>query len=315
MTTHGHLQHFDATFLAFGREMARCYFDLLLTDGEFRRAHSSLTAALQDKPGTEATQEDRARVRSMWIAVPADDVAHPESYGVAIGGRGAQDEQLADALVHIYNSRCSWVLVQGYEGFERLVRRLYADLGYADRAIWRCKEYGSIGTDEVAALPREWFQEQARAHREIDGILNRLRTKLNGLQALEEGNPRRVHFVHWQKTIELFRHQVVHASGTVPSDFDEIVRKAIGMHDLHTLGGDGLAEWLRCEDNERRLWLVDAESIAQGQYTLANRPLKTLMETMTSHACLLYRKSLERSGFTPLWERSQPQTGQGLDTA
>lgn len=101
-----------------------------------------------------------------WNTVSADDIARSKRFRFCVGGRSGNAETITKRFLHTLNAQFRWLLVSGFEAYERYLKVLYAVLGFCDRNLWRCADYGNrYHADTISAMSLEDFRRRVRTRR------------------------------------------------------------------------------------------------------------------------------------------------------
>jgi hypothetical protein len=224
------------------------------------------------------------------------------------------------ALLDNLNRQYCWLLVSAYEEYERLLKNLYARMGFLDRAFWKCDDYGDISPSEIAKKNLAWFRDRVRNNvklrHDVSYALRQFRQAFPRLQsyearALAAGRMSVYANGILQQTIdtlplemtcrlaEKLRHAIVHDQGSV--DSIESLCSAIGVKGQEKEGV--IASHVKNSREGVRIWLVnDADGMLDGRF-LSLR-IHHLLESLNAHGCLVYKSCMVHFGQKPFWERS-----------
>ncbi len=292
----------DQVLHSFAQHIASVQFEAYMSSSGFADAHKEFRAALNNRPAHQANK--RARYRQVWTAVPILDLRQADICNVAIGAHGARDEDLLEALVIRYNHQLQWLLATAYEAYEAFFKGLYGALGYLDRNLWRCSDFGAVPIPDIAGKDVPWFQAQARqsiARHNIREVLSVVREKLPAFADKERNNALGYDLVFWIGAIETFRHIVVHSQGQIEKT---ALWTAIQKKTGHSMQGNkkaGIRAFLSTSGNQYAIWLVSRGQL-HGPYHQIDRKLQELLKILGSHAALAYSTALVHFGKQPLWE-------------
>lgn len=266
---------------------------------------------LKDFSDEHERKTGKAVFREMWTAVPASDVRQSPPGYIAVGAKGAKDEQILAALIENLNSQNLWLQVSVFEAYEKFFKDFYGALGYLDRNLWRCSDFGDTSPGELSGKDITWHQAQVRktiARHDIKAILSRLRDILPVFADHESGPE--VDLRMWVGVAGAFRHCIVHSRASLPeSDVTSMLEKAsgesfTGKKKEVCMRRAIVGRYFRFEDGVCHLEGIDRRQL-KPSYAFVNKPTTDLMEKLVSHAALAYSAALMHFGRQPFWERGQ----------
>lgn len=296
----------DLILSEFARRIAFVRFDSYTAQHNLKDPHKALKEALNK----DRTLDPKKRISSRGIMAYAYDLRvddlkeSPEL--IILEKKWAVNQDLLNELVVNFNTQLRWLLVSACESYFLFVKELYGAIGFLDRQFWPCKDYGKIRLAEVNKQNLPWHQERAKNLRAAD-IFKVFRSSFPNLDKYEcppyIPNPK-----FWLITIENFRHSIVHAGSVF--DVHSLVQKLNnGVNKKDAFSPEktiGLLSYY-CKDvnGQSQIWIIEETSIQKGNYGFIDRPFLTLLENLSSHACLLYSCALEHFGHSPRWERKK----------
>jgi hypothetical protein len=296
-------QIIDGQINRFGEEIAAVRFESMFSVYSFKDAHESLTRRVET-----------LKFQEMWTAVPAKDVTQSPPAFVSIGGRRAKDQELINILIDNLNNQNLWLFVLAYEALERFYKDFYAALGYLDRNLWLCSDFGTVKIGDLRAKDLQWFQAQVRktvAKHNIDGILQSLRNSFPNFAKAESGDV--FDLKMWFGVAALFRNVIVHSDSRIAKEeLTQRLEKATGLsftgeRESVKMRWRLVHRYIRLSGNYYELEAIN-RSMTRPPYHLINSPVDSLIEKLTSHAYLAYKVAMIHFGQQPLWER-QDRTG------
>ena len=305
----------DAAFLSFGEAIAAYRFDSNFSVTSFKDAHTPLVArvkTLKEFSDQHEHKTGKAVFREMWTTVPASDVRQSPPGYIAVGAKGAKDEQILAALIENLNNQNLWLQVSAFEAYEKFYKDLYGALGYLDRNLWRCSDFGEASLDEFSQKDIAWHQAQVRktiARHDIKQILARLRAVLPVFAERETGPDANLRM--WVGIAGAFRHIIVHSRASLPEpDVTAMLEKASGesftgkKKEVRMRRAIVHLKYLRTADGMCSIEGIDRRQL-KPSYAFVNKPTLDLMEKLVSHAALAYSASLMHFDRKPFWERDQ----------
>jgi hypothetical protein len=231
---------------------------------------------------------------------------------IFLGSSFIHNEQVMAAVIDNLNLQCCWHLVSAYEEYESFLKRIYGSLGYLDHNSWNCKDFGNIKLSEISSKKIEWYRELSLSNsgkHNAKYILKSLRKVFPNLSEIEKNTTHPKEFLLNLKLIELLRHIIVHKSGYTDSNaFIELLFKNAGRS-LNEKGKDmkffkyKLNGYFEGNESIKRIVVINKSSI-KGNYAFVTLPVKTLVEGIKTHACLIYHMSLLHFGIQPYWIRT-----------
>ena len=223
-------------------------------------------------------------------------------------------ETITKRFLHTLNSQFRWLLVSGYEAYERYLKDLYAILGFCDGNLWRCEDYGNrYHAYTIASMTLADFRRRVRESTELtpEKIRNLCGCIFPEIQSAESKNSIRfgaetMSYKDYVDFIALLRHITVHEQARVASDdlfrrlSDKWKRpsgisqklKALILQSDFTENGTAL-----------EVWLVPKSAQSLRDCTAMDSSLRALLERLSTHGHLLYKKSIEYFGGKAHWER------------
>jgi hypothetical protein len=264
----------------------------------------------EDRNGTGGTLRTM-RAGGLWAAPVTFDLTKDENATIAIGATGFADEEYIEALKECLNGAHLWLLVHGYEAFERFICDTYAAIGKEDARLWKAKDFGSILLRDCDAQDEEWYKEKAQQLRRqgIKKILSTLRKDFPFIERRENDNHQNVEVAFWTNAIEGIRHFVVHYGGTGPTDeFWKVMEKATGYRLTRTQEDSdahiAIAQFVDAAEENTSVCLVDRQDLPQN-HSVTCRNFRILHQSLTSHAALIYAAAVGHFGGVSIWDRTE----------
>ena len=305
----------DAVFVTLGDAMAACFFESHLSVSAFRDSYDPLLARIKAArlaSGGRKSGVGELVLREMGVTFLVENMHAHCPRTISIGSRGVKDEKILGAFVGSLNAQNLWLLVSAYEAYERFFKDLFGALGYLDRNLWRCSDYGETRLQDVARNGIRWHQQRAREVVRKNGgvkhVFSRLYDAFPSFREREEAEPP-LNLRAWCKIAGVLRHRIVHSQACGPEE--ELIaelEKASGMClrpktpdacvQAHTV-----MQYLRTEGNVCQIQGIEHRCLETGHGPL-NRPTTFLMEKLATHACLAYSTAMEHFGEMPVWERA-----------
>ena len=301
----------DKNILALGDRLADLLFEAQLLIHTYKAVRFGETITFDS--GSRAYTHHP--IGDWWYSISADDLTQERRpCRFYIGARKGTRQTITDRYPSTLNSQIRWLLVSGYEAYERFLVRLYAEMGFCDRNLWRCADFGnryrikdtvSLTLDDFAKRVRECPDLQPEKIRKLLGCL------LPTIQRCEDKNSillddEKMSYRDYVDLIAEMRHIIVHEQSQVEPE--ELFRR------LHR-------KWKRKDELSRKLktfivhnklkhspegweiWLLHKSPIFEKSCTQMDGPLRTLLERLGTHACLLYGEAIHHFGYDPFWKR------------
>lgn len=300
----------DKAVLTLGDRLADLVFEAQLLVHVYNTARSG-EHITYDEPRRVYTHHSIGR---WWNSVSAWDITKPNWTTFAAGARHGDKETIRQRFHHTLNSQFRWLLVTGYEAYERFLNDLYAILGHCDMDLWRCGDFGHhhhINT--VRRMTLEDFRSRVRESSDIypEKIRNLIGCLFPAVQKAENKNSIRfateeMSFRDYIDFIAVLRHIIVHEQAVIIADdfFQRLNKKW-----KRPLGISGKLRALIMHGQFRdsgslvEIWLVSQSDLALRDCTGLEAPLRTLIERISTHAHLLYKSCIEHFGHKAYWER------------
>jgi hypothetical protein len=306
----------DQAIHEFGATLADLAFEAKLLIHTYKTVRSGESITFD-----KATQiYSRHSVGEWWNAILVEDLSQQRgACSFYVGEQQGNKESITDRFQYTLNSQFRWLLVSGYEAYERFLKRLYAELGFCDHNLWRDKDFGNKTSVDIAALTREEF---ARIVSPLDGkalnpgdIWNRLGDCFSDIKKFE--NKKYIDLKDCKMTyrdvikfIEALRHQIVHTQGRVNLEFFLKKRRTKKETPLSRKLKSFIARtWFRKGPDGWEIWLLNKSPILQDSCSQIEAPLLLLLNRLGSHASLLYGESIKSFGHAPFWQRDEPKKG------
>jgi len=247
-----------------------------------------------------------------YHGVSAEDITDTNRSLAIIAARHGNKNSITKWFPRLLNSQIRWLLVTAFEAYERFLKELYAVLGYCDKNLWRCSDFGNnYSLKNLSSLSIADFRSIVRQSAELKP------RKIRTLVAHRFGNIQRAQsknsivfadeiITYWEyiSLIELIRHIIVHENSTVSSDdfFRRLQKKwqreVPLSHPLKTLI---IHEAFKYEKPNWNIWLI--RDVAFAHPNTDASPMGTLVQRLGTDACLLYKEVGKHFGITPYWNR------------
>lgn len=191
------------------------------------------------------------------------------------------------------NKNYQWLLAEAYEAFEIFIRKLYALVGSKNPANWPLQDFGNNRLSELSDKDFNWFFELACRKRKgfPDCIFKELRKLCPDIERYEKDNSCELNLRMVLKTIEKFRHLIVHQGGRI-DDINSLVESINDACNIRNASDEGLITGRYVKMMTGTIYgisnIVLLERNASGfpQDSYHNR-FETLMEYLVSYSDLL----------------------------
>jgi hypothetical protein len=249
-------------------------------------------------------------VAEWFNSVSVEDLSLLEFDHITLGGRYGDRASIVKRYPKTLNSQFRWLLVSGYEAYERFLGQLYAVLGYCDRNLWRCMDFGNdYMVNQISSMTLGDFQKRVKESPEIHPVKIRslIGHRFGRIQSAESKNSiifesEIITYKEYVNLIEIMRHIIVHENSVVePKDLFSRIEKKWKRRGPLT---PKLKTWILHNDFKKfgasfEVWLVANSSAPV--HDVHARPLGSLIQRLGSHACLLYRETAKHFGHKPFW--------------
>lgn len=124
------------------------------------------------------------------------------------------------------NKNYQWLLAEAYEAYEIFLRKIYAYVGSINPSHWPLSDFGDAKLNELENKGYEWYLQQANKKRNDfpNSVLKELRSLLPQIEVFEKSNKNEINLRVVLKTIEKFRHSIVHQGGKI-NDLNLLITK------------------------------------------------------------------------------------------
>lgn len=302
----------DEVFFRFGQQMATIRFESQFTVASFKDAHKKLSQLKELSQGAEV-EERKLFFRQMWTAVSAMDILESPPVYVAISGKEAQDEELIEILTDNLNNQNRWLLVSAYEEFERYCRDIYGALGYLDRNLWRCEDFGSISLQGLKFKDLSWYQQCVRkgiGRYNTDIIIKRFRQIFPKFEKAESKNSKNnADLKTWINILAFLRNRIVHTQAKISkSEIIQVLQEKTGLSFTGHKRSVAMRRAIiferlfKLNGNQYEIKAIDRSKLKE-PYVSINNPFYFLLERIVSHASLSYKLSMKHFGQQAFWNR------------
>jgi hypothetical protein len=256
-------------------------------------------------------------VIGLWVALPIVDLTSPDQKWFCIGKEKAEEDELLATLVSNLNTQHQWLLVEAFEVLEKYIKDIWGALGYLDKSLWQCSDFGDITPSEIGGMNLQWHMTQVRkttAKHNTKKIREHLRNRIAGISEYESSNNRGYDYSFIIGCIEALRHIIVHSSGEMSLQY---LYDTVGKHTGKSLEGnkEGPTSLRRFVDkfteaqrsaSKAEIMLINKENIKK-PFQQVNNPLLSLLGHLGCYGALLYTKSIEHFGHQPFWKRDSTE--------
>lgn len=307
----------DAVFTELANQLAKTQFETTFVTSLFEDTIMKLKESLQTAKEFKKSKNLETPVMGLWVALPVVDLTAPETGWFAAGGTKAEEDEILDTLIRNLNTQHQWLLVEAFETLENYLKNLYGVLGYLDRSLWRCSDFGNITPTEIGGNDLEWHKNQVRktVKHNTKEIRKRLSDTIDGVSKYLSSNYRQHNYAFLIGCIETIRHIIVHSSGKISwNDLMTVVSKNTGESlSGNTEGPKSLRQFLHSivessvDESVVEITLINKANIHPPFHNI-NKPLLDLLEHLGSYGALLYSQSLRHFNKQPYWCRTTGST-------
>jgi hypothetical protein len=310
------LRALDAVFTKLTDQLTKTYFESSFVTSQFQEAIVQLDESLQRAKAFKKSKNIVNPIMGLWVALPLADLSAPTTQWEAVGKRKAEEDELRAILIENLNTQHQWLLVEAFEALEKYLQDLYGVLGYLDRSLWRCSDFGDITPSEISKNDLDWHKQQVRKRfkRNTKEIRKRLNDTITDVHKYLSRNCRQRDYNFLIGCIETLRHIIVHSSGQISRDD---LFQDVNKNTSNSLTGNSKV----IEDNRRFLEsLVDSSAgssvvkillinkeCTEPPFHYLNRPFVEVLQHLVSYGGLLYSQSLRHFGKEPDWHRLSTQ--------
>lgn len=301
----------DNIIKPFAGKMSCLTFDAMFSAAAIEKARNewaSSLAFLKKHSKPEDTGDKNKSFHSMWSRLIAFDARVYPPNAVVLDPYGARDEELIAELIDNYNRQCNWLFVTAYESYEKLLKDIYAALGYLDHGFWKCADFGDIPVDAIPKLKEEWFSIYMREKRSRftpEGIIKNIRNRVPVLSKYEANGD--LHLHRWINIAAFYRHIIVHSQGNISQEecrerLQQITGYSLASKDIEVrMFWHSVYNYIETVGDDYRITMIDKKAIGkQGRAVYA--PFESLVLRVASHGLLVYSSLAEHFGFVPYWE-------------
>ncbi|MEI6609356.1 MAG: hypothetical protein WCO53_06365 [Deltaproteobacteria bacterium] len=311
------LSALDAVFTKLTDQLTKTYFESSFVTSQFQEAIVQLDESLQSTKEFKKSKNISNPIMGLWVALPMVDLSAPETRWEKAGYKKAEEDELRAILIENLNNQHQWLLVEAFEAVETYLQDLYGVLGYLDRSLWRCSDFGDIVPSAISSNDLDWHKQQVRKimKRNTKEIRNRLNDTIIDVHKYLSRNCRRRDYNFLIGCIETLRHFIVHSSGRISGDD---LFQAVNKNTSNALTGNSKV----LEANRQFLKSLIDSSVGSSvveivlinkantvpPFHFLNRPFVDLLEHLISYGGLLYSQSLRHFCKEPVWPRSEYAT-------
>lgn len=317
------LRALDAAFTKLTDQLTKTYFESSFVTSQFQEAIVQLDESLQRTKAFRKQKNIGNPIMGLWVALPMVDLSAPKTQWEAVGKRKAEEEELRAILIENLNTQHQWLLVEAFEALEKYLQDLYGVLGYLDRSLWRCSDFGDITPSEISKNDLDWHKQKVRKSikRNTKEIRKRLNDTIIDVHKYLSCNCRRRDYNFLIDCIETLRHVIVHSSGQISRDD---LFQAVNKNTANSLTGNSKVQEAHRQflksliDSSGGSSVVEIVLINKANtvppFHFLNRPFIDLLEHLISYGGLLYSQSLRHFGKEPLWNRTEHSEQLGTAT-
>lgn len=304
----------DKIFNELAGQLTKIQFESSFVTSEFVNSIQQLKESIVRAKKIRKDKNLKNSVIGLWVALPVVDLTLPKQKWFCVGREKAEEDELLSTLISNLNTQHQWLLVEAFETLEKYIKDIWGALGYLDKSLWQCSDFGDIMPSEIGRMNLGWHISQVRkatAKHNTKIIREHLRDRIKGISDYESSNCRGYDYSFIIGFIEALRHIVVHSSGeTSLQDLYNIVSKQTGKSLNGNKEGptslrcfvDGFAGTLHFT-SKAEITLINKENIKE-PFHQVNAPLLSLLEHLGCYGALLYTKSIEHFGQQPFWKRN-----------
>ena len=217
MKRHEAVKTLDAVFTQLTAQLTKTRFEATFVTSLFKDTIIQLEESLQTGKEFKKSKDLDISVMGLWVALPVVDLTAPKTEWFSAGATKAEEDEILATLIRNLNTQHQWLLVEAFEILENYLKDLYGVLGYLDRSLWRCSDFGNITPTEISGNDLEWHKNQVRktVKHNTKEIRKRLSDTIDGVSNYLSSNCRRHNYNFLIGCIETLRHVIVHSSGQI----------------------------------------------------------------------------------------------------
>jgi hypothetical protein len=300
----------DKTILDLGDALADLVFEAQLLIHTYKTVRSGETISFDAKRKVHTHHS----IGDWWNSISAEDLTQKRgTCHFYVGARKGDKQSITDRFPSTLNAQFRWLLVSGYEAYERFLLKLYAELGFCDRNLWRCADFGNrYHIADISSLKLDDFRQRVRECPELhpDKIRNLLGLQFSVIQRCENKNSivfgdEKMTYRDYVDLIATMRHIIVHEQSQVePEEFFRRIKKKWNRNDdlSHKLKTLIVHNDFKHSPDGWEIWLAQKSPIFQKSCTQMDGPLRTLLERLATHACLIYGEAIRHFDQQPFWK-------------
>jgi hypothetical protein len=259
-------------------------------------------------------------VIGLWVALPIVDLTSSKQEWFSIGKEKAEEDELLATLISNLDTQQQWLLVEAFEVLERYIKDIWGALGFLDKSLWQCSDFGDIMPSEIGRMNLQWHMTQVRktiAKHNTKKIREYFRNKITGIGEYESSNNRGYDYSFIVGCIEALRHIIVHSSGemSLQSIYDTIEKQTGKSLDGNKESPLSLRHFVdnfiktQRISSKAKITLINEKNIRE-PFHQVDKPLLSLLEHLGCYCALIYTKSIEHFGYEPLWKRDNAEPRQ-----
>lgn len=313
MKGHEAVKALDAVFTELTAQLIKMRFEATFVTSLFKDTIIQLEESLQAAKDFKRSKNLDASVMGLWVALPIVDLTATKADWFSVGSTKVEEDEILSTLIHNLNKQHQWLLVEAFESLETYLKDLYGVLGYLDRSLWRCSDFGNITPTEISGNDLEWHKKLVHKtfSQNTKNIRNIMTDKITGLSDYLSNNCRRRDYDFLIGCIETLRHVIVHSSGKICWN---CLLKGVSKNTGKTLSGDkkgpkSLRQYLHeLTESSVNGSMVEITLINKANlhppFHFVNQPFLQILEHLGSYGALLYTQSLRHFNEQPNWIRA-----------
>lgn len=265
-----------------------------LSHSNFKKYHTQFLSNMP--PEAETKMELPFSGANVFIMDPFDN-----HKSVSFGGVHVSGKEYGERLVENLNNNNRLLIVLSYEAFERYYLDLYAALGYLDKNLWNCADFGDVKMRDLTHKKINWFHNKVTNSKTgkkipIRKILNSMRNNFNLFDKIErKGN---TYLRMWTVYIQKLRHAIVHNQSILPLDiYDDVLKEAGYPRSGHSaLEKKGMMErFLEYKNNHYEILAIKSRDV-KPPYHFLSEPTKAIINKLCMHTYIAYTATIKHFG-------------------
>ncbi len=286
----------DKILIDFIEEINIINYNIFLSHSNFKKYHIQYLSTVSNKG--KAVLDLPISGAYIYIINPFDN-----HKSVGFGGVRSSGKEYGEKLIDNLNNQNRLQIVLGYEAFERYYINLYAALGYLDKNLWNCVDFGNIKIKDLANKKLDWYKNKVRDIKTgnkipIRKILNSIRNSFKSFTDTERKGD--TYLCMWIEYIKKLRHSIVHNQSILPINIrnDVLSDSGYSKNGKTALILKGMMErYLEYNNNHFEILAIKSRDIKPPYHNVCD-PTKTIIDKLCMHVYISYTLAMKYFGQT-----------------